>query len=77
MTIEKRVKEEISRLKKMGYTLLGLASFVILLTYLSPLDETNYWFSRNGKDGFYILSSLFIFLGLYCLGAVWRRKHFI
>lgn len=76
MNLEQRMQEEVARLKRMGWCLLGLAALTIGTTYFLPTDENNYWVSSEGKQGFYVLSVLFIFLGLYCLGAVWRRRHF-
>lgn len=77
MDLEKRRREQFIRLKKMGWSLLVLAIAVSGIVYLLPYDESNYWLSREGKEGFYVLSAFFIFLGLYCLGAVWRRQNFI
>lgn len=75
--MEKRIEEQLSRLKRMGCTFIAFAIFVSGLTYFLPYDEKNYWLSFDGKQGFYVLSALFFFLGLYCLGAIWRRRHFI
>lgn len=77
MSLEKRVQEQISRLRKMGWTLLGLAVLSSGITYFLPHDETNYWLSYDGKQGMYVLSAFFFFLGLYCLGAIWRRRSFL
>jgi hypothetical protein len=72
-----RVKEQIRELKRYGITLLGLAASLTLVSYILPHDETHYWLSHEGKRGMYVLSAFFVFLGFYCLGAVWRRKNFI
>lgn len=77
MSFEKRVQEQQTRLRTMGWSLLSLAALCSSITYYLPYDETNYWLSSTGKQGFYVLSLFFIFLGLYCLGALWRRRHFI
>ena len=76
MTVEKQQMEQLNRLKRMGWAFFGLAA-AAALTYFLPDDESNYWLSSGGKEGFYVLSALFVFLGLYCLGAVWRRRNFI
>ncbi len=75
--LEKRVKEQLNRLKKMGWILIGLAATFSGSAYILPHDETSYWLSSAGKEGFYVLSTFFFFLGLYCLGAIWRRRNFI
>ncbi len=75
MTIEKA--DELKRIKKMGLVFLGMAAAGAAAAYFLPADETNYWLSASGKEGFYVLSSLFFFLGLYCLGSIWRRRNFI
>ncbi len=77
MSLEKRVQEQADRLTRMGKVLLGLAIICSGTAYLLPHDESNYWLSANGKEGMYVLSMLFVFLGLYCLGAVWRRRSFL
>lgn len=77
MGLEKQEQEQLVRLKKMGWTFLTLAAVVVLMTYCLPNDELNYWLSREGKRGFYVLSGLFVFFGCYCLGAIRRRKSFI
>lgn len=77
MSLEKRVQEQQIRLRKMGWSLLSLATLCSAIVYYLPQDETNYWLSSTGKQGFYVLSLFFIFLGLYCLGAIWRRRHCI
>lgn len=75
--MEKRLEEHRSRLKKMGWTFIAFAIVVSGITYLIPNNETIYWLSHDGKQGFYVLSSLFFFLGFYCLGAIWRGRNFI
>jgi hypothetical protein len=77
MNLEKRLQEQLHRLKKMGWTLLGLAAVFSGITYFLPHHENIYWLSTEGKEGCYVLSALFIFLGFYCLGAVWRRRNFL
>lgn len=75
---KKRLNQDfIRQLKTMGWALIGLAAAFTLLAYLTPTNETSYWFSSRNKEGIYAISSLFVFLGIYCLGAVWRRKYFI
>jgi predicted MFS family arabinose efflux permease len=75
MLHEKR--QQAQQLKKMGWTFIVMAALVVAVTYLLPELESNYWLSASGKKGFYVLSALFAFLGLYCLGAIWRRKNLI
>lgn len=77
MNIKNRVQEQVTRLKKMGGTFLALAALFAGTTYFLPADQTTYWLSVEGKEGFYVLSTFFVFLGLYCFGAVWRRQNFI
>jgi Na+/proline symporter len=77
MSLERQRREQIDRLRKMGWTFLGLAAFISGVVYFLPRNETIYWLSANGKEGFYVLSAFFVFLGLYCLGAIWRRRNFI
>lgn len=77
MKTQHHEKEQLDRLRIMGWTFLGLAATASLITYLLPSDESNYWLSIDGKQGFYVLSGLFVFLGLYCLGAIWRRRNFV
>lgn len=77
MSLDKRIQEQTHRLKTMGWTLLGLAAFFSGLAELLPHDESIYWLSDNGKEGIYVLSALFVFLGFYCLGAIWRRGPFL
>lgn len=77
MTLEKRIQEELSRLKKMGWVFLIIAIVVSLGTYLLPDNQSIYWLSTDGKKGFYVLSAFFIFLGFYCWGAIWRKRTFI
>ncbi len=77
MSLEKRVQEQLSRLKKTGWAFLILATVFSGTAFLLPTNEMNYWLSSNGKEGFYVLSAFFVFLGLYCFGAIWRRRHFI
>lgn len=74
---EKRIQEQSHRLKQMGCVFLLLAAIVVITTYFLPNHEGNYWLSANGKKGFYVLSGFFVFLGFYCLGAIWRRKSFL
>lgn len=71
------MREEHHRIRRMGWTFLILAVVSIAIAYLTPTDDTNYWLSTKGKEGFFALSGLFIALGLYSLGSVWRRKYFI
>jgi hypothetical protein len=61
----------------MGWAFVGLALTVTGITYFLPNNEAIYWLSADGKQGFYVLSAFFFFLGLYCLGAIWRRRNFI
>ena len=70
-------KEQVKRLKTMGlfFILFGLVCSGI--TFFLPHDETLYLLSSAGKEGTYVLSSFFFFLGFYCWGAVWRKKHFL
>jgi hypothetical protein len=68
--------QQLNRLKRMGWTFLGLAAATAAVYFL-PNDESNYWLSSSGKEGFYIFSAFFVSLGLYCLGAIWRRRNFI
>lgn len=77
MDIEKRLREESGRLRKMGWNFLGLATLFSTIAYFSPDDETSYWLSVDGKEGFYVLSAFLVFLGFYCFGAIWRRQNFI
>lgn len=77
MTSEKLLREQLSRLRKMGWAFLGLAAAASVTAYFLPHNESNYWLSSSGKEGFYVLSLLFVLLGLYCLGAIWRRRNFI
>lgn len=71
------MREEHQRIRKMGWTFLILAAISIAIPYFTPTNESNYWLSTDGKEGFFALSGLFIALGLYSLGSVWRRKYFI
>lgn len=75
MDFEKQHREHQSRLKKMAIAFLSLPFFVISVTYFLPNDESSYWFSKTGKEGFYVLSSFLIFLGIYCLGSINREKQ--
>ena len=77
MGLEKRVKEQVDRLRRMAWSFLILAAVISGSVYLLPTNEATYWLSINGKEGFYILSALFVFFGIYCFGAIWRRRHFI
>ncbi len=77
MTINERTREEIIRLKKMGWAFLILAIVTTAVAFALPVNETNYWLSSDGKKGFYVLSAFFAFLGLFCLGSIWRRDQFI
>ncbi|CUI17497.1 putative membrane protein [Candidatus Protochlamydia naegleriophila] len=77
MDPEKRLKEQVKRLKTMGLALLGLAISFSLLAYFIPTNETLYWLSSRNKEGVYAISGFLAFLGIYCLGATWRRQHFI
>ncbi len=77
MSLEKRVKAQVNRLRKMAWSFLILAAVISGSVYLLPANETSYWLSIKGKEGFYILSSLFFFFGFYCFGAIWRRQNFI
>ncbi len=77
MEPEKRLKEQTKRLKMMGYTLLGLAIFFSLLIFFIPTNESIYWLSSRNKEGVYVLSGFLAFLGVYCLGATWRKQHFL
>ena len=61
----------------MGWTFIVLAAITCAIVYLLPNNQTNYWLSHDGKQGFYVLSAFLAFLGLYCLGAIWRKKHFL
>lgn len=74
---DKRVKEHLERLKRMGVGFFCLAVLFSLTAYLLPNDETIYWLSSRNKEGIYALSALFVFFGLYCLGARWRKRHFV
>lgn len=76
MDFKKRKEEESANLKSMGICLIATALLIGLVVYFLPLDPSNYWLSEDGKQGFYALCSLFFFFGLYCLGAIWRRRHF-
>ena len=77
MSLEQLRKAHLFRLKKMGISLIGLAVCFSLLAYFLPTDETNYWLSSDNKEGVYVLSTFFCFLGIYCLGAIWRKRTFI
>jgi len=77
MEPRKHLVAHLARLKRMGIVLIALAFFFSLGVYLLPTDESNYWFSSNNKEGVYVLSAFFCFLGFYCLGAIWRKRHFI
>jgi hypothetical protein len=77
MSLEKRVLEQTLRLKRMGWAFLFLAALCSGVTYFLPDDEAIYWLSATGKEGIYVLSTLFVFLGFYCLGAIWRRRSFL
>lgn len=77
MTVNRRTVEELARLKKMGWALLTFALATTAVVYCLPDNDSIYWLSSDGKEGFYVLSAFFAFLGLYCLGAIWRRRHFI
>ncbi|MFI0435395.1 MAG: hypothetical protein ACH350_06690 [Parachlamydiaceae bacterium] len=72
-----RIEAQLTRLKRMGSTLIAFAIATSFIIYFLPNSEANYWLSKEGKQGFYVLSAFFFFLGFYCLGAIWRRKHFI
>lgn len=76
MSLDRRIQAQVNRLKKMGKALSSLAALCSGITYLLPHDETIYWLSSNGKQGTYVLSAFFLFLGLYCLRAIWRRRNF-
>jgi|GEM_PF-3899480 len=77
MKLEKQTKEHFMRVKRMGTILFSLAFFFSLLAYLLPTDESVFWLSTSNKEGVYVLSAFFCFLGLYCWGGVWRGKNFI
>jgi hypothetical protein len=77
MSFEKYTREHIRRLRTMGLVFILLGTLCSATTYYLPLNETTYWLSREGKEGFYVLSAFFCFLGLYCLGSIWRKRHFI
>lgn len=73
----KRITE--ARLKRfaiMGWFMILFAAVCSFSAYFSPSNESNYWLSREGKEGFYVLSLLFVFLGCYCLGAIWRERRY-
>lgn len=76
MSFEVQNKQQQTDLKKMGWCLILFALFVSTIAYFLPSEQTVYWLSSTGKQGFYVLSGLFVFLGLYCFGAVWRRSRF-
>jgi uncharacterized membrane protein len=75
--MQKFAKNDVKRLKVMGWALISIAAVISLTAFLIPTSEMNFWISAKGKEGFYALSGLFAFFGLYCLGATWRRQHFI
>lgn len=77
MSLEKRIEEEALRLKTMGWAFLLLAAFACSFVYLLPDSDAFYLLSVEGKKGFYVLSAFFGFLGVYCLGAVWRRRNYL
>ena len=74
--IHERDKQEILRLKKMGWAFLILAIVTTGTAYALPDNQSIYWLSADGKQGFYVLSAFFAFLGFYCLGAIWRRRNY-
>lgn len=76
MNFETRTAQEIRQLKRGGCAFIFFAILCSVTVFFLPLDESIYWFSTDGKLGFYVLSAFFVFLGLYCLGATWRRKNF-
>ena len=73
--MNKRIAEQIAQLKRMGWSLIIMATTVTIINALLPHQEDSYWLSNEGKQGFYTLSGLFFFLGLYCFGALWRRRN--
>jgi uncharacterized membrane protein YkgB len=77
MTLRKRHQEQTTRLQVMGWTLIGFAFICSACAYFIPTDETIFWLSSANKEGIYALSGFFTFLGFYCLGAIWRKRHFI
>lgn len=77
MLPEHRAREHLSRLRTMGIGFIILAIVFSLTVYILPTDESNYWLSSINKEGVYVISAFFAFLGLYCLGALWRRRNFI
>jgi len=77
MHLPKHLQEHLAQLKKMGFILIGLALFFSLTAYFLPTDETLFWLTKTSKKGVYVISIFFCFLGLYCLGAIWRKRHFI
>lgn len=62
-------------LGKMGWTFLGLAAFFIMGATVIPLPLLKTWLPNYSQEGTYVLSGLIAFLGLYCLGARWRKKY--
>ena len=64
-------------LKRMGWTFIALGALTSAIIFFMPSISTNYWLSPEGKQGFYVLSGFLVFLGLYCLGAIWRKKHYL
>ncbi len=76
MQPEKRMQEQAGRLKFMGWIFIGLALFCSTCAYFIPTNEAIFLLSSRNKEGVYVLSGFFFFLGLYCLGAIWRRRHF-
>lgn len=70
MNLDHKKIEHIKRLKKLGWTFILLGLFCSIVIYFLPNDQTNYWLSHDGKQGFYVISILFGFLGIYCLKAI-------
>lgn len=67
---------------RMGWMLVGMALTFSTLTFLTPTSTIGeegllHWLSAEQKTGVYAVSALFLFLGLYCLGGVWRKRNFI
>lgn len=74
-------KERMKRLQKMGSFFIALAFLFSLSALLTPTasftDLHTLWLSAEQKEGVYVMSTLFFFLGIYCFGGIWRKQPLI
>lgn len=75
--LQQQLQAHTKRLKMMGWTFIGLASFFSGCAYSLPNSLMKTWIPSYSQEGVFAISALLAFLGLYCLGAIWRKRYFI